>query len=89
MVAGPKEAVALAKYYAVSVFPDSVLTLRLEEIELTGDVWHVTLSWTDPDGSIVGALAGILNPKLPRLYKVFEIDKSTSEVTAMRIRKFE
>jgi len=87
MTIDAKQAVTLAKEYALSMFdPGSLANLRLEEIEMKDSVWHVTLSWVDPDAQRAGGLAGALNLRLPRVYKVFEIDPSNGQVLAMTMR---
>ena len=84
---GPREAVEIAKKYAREVVDQSQLVnLRLEEVELSGAMWRVTLSWLDSDRP-GGALASALNVRVPRQYKIFEINQSSGKVRSMKIRK--
>ena len=57
--------------------------IGLEEAELSGDIWGITLSFTDRRNT---GLSSVLTGE-GRVYKKFGVDKSTGEVLFMRIRK--
>jgi hypothetical protein len=55
----------------------------VEEVELTGGYWLITLGYDRPP-----ALPGF-NLKGPRTFKVFKVDGETGEVISMKIREVE
>lgn len=84
-----KQAVQAAEVYARSLFPESELRhLRLEEVDRSEDDsrWHITLGWVEPTVAGNGIVFSAGMRKLPRVYKLFEIDAETGEVVAMKIR---
>jgi len=87
-----KQAVQAAERYARSVYPEPELQgLRLEEVTRSddGERWNITLGWIEPAISRNGMLYPVGLQKLPRVYKVFEINAETGEVEAMKIRDVE
>jgi len=61
--------------------------LQLEEVDLgrhnDRDAWHITLSMFRPS-----PFASVTpNPRAPRDYKIFTVDKETGEVLSMKIRE--
>ncbi|HYH82959.1 MAG TPA: hypothetical protein VEX86_24405 [Longimicrobium sp.] len=83
-----KQAVKSAESYARDLYSDADLRhLGLEEVEREDSRWKATLGWVEPAVSGM-VLAGDLG-KLPRLYKLFEVDADTGEVTSMKIRAVE
>jgi hypothetical protein len=87
-----KQAVKSAETYARELFGDTDLRhVRLEEVSLSDDGrrWNVTLGWVEP---AVMQPALILNgsvQKLPRVYKLFEVDAESGKVEAMKIREID
>lgn len=79
-----KEAVQIATQYLrklIQHIPGG--DVGLEEAELSGDNWEITLSFTDRrDSGLTSVLTGE-----GRTYKNFGINKTTGEVVFMRIRK--
>ena len=55
-------------------------------MEVEGPRWRVTLGWVEPAVSQNLLVLGNGVHKLPRVYKVFEVDAATGEVTSMKIR---
>ncbi len=89
----PKEAVARAMQTAKELFEGEELrALRLEEIKLSedGQCWDVTLGWVEPAARTLtpalpfGGGSEIL--KLPRAYKVFQINATSGKFQSMTIR---
>lgn len=77
-----KQAVEQARKYLVDLYGD-VPGIRLEEVESSDGRWDITLSFlTDGDGPLSMRL---LTPT--RQYKIFNIDKNTGNISAMRIRQ--
>ncbi len=84
-----KQAVQAAESYVRSLFPESELRhLRLEEVDRSedGSRWNITLGWLEPAVAGNGIVFTAGMRKLPRVYKLFEVDAETGEVTAMKIR---
>lgn len=82
----PKEAVAAAVAYAAELYGESVVDIRLEEVDKAGSRWKITLSWlraTSPTGS---KLAPILMTQKPRSVRVFTVDDTDGEVLSMVMR---
>ncbi len=80
-----KKATAIAIIHLHGLYPRiPAADVALEEVELSGEHWEITLSFTKPHGKPL---------KLPeifgenRIYKKFGINKTTGEVVFMRIRK--
>ena len=88
----PKEAAKAATAYAKQLYEAMDLPhLRLEEITLSedGKLWNVTLGWVEQAVSTTSPLFSNYGgdiQKLPRVYKLFEVDAESGEVKAMRIR---
>ena len=97
-----KAAAKAAQDYLLSLFPETVKDVRLEEVEVIDGavgqpaVWNVTLSYTTPgldSPKGLDALEKMLNPtatperRYPRYYKLFVIDAKTGEARAMKIRQ--
>jgi hypothetical protein len=89
-----KQAVKAATAFAREMFDgDELRHLRVEEVELSDDqrLWNITLGWVEP---AVKAKASPLIPaygqdeiqKLPRVYKVFDVDAESGAVQSMKIR---
>jgi hypothetical protein len=88
-----KQAVKSAESYARELFGDKELRhLRLEEVELSSDGrrWNVTLGWVEPGVTQPGLVFqnGTIQ-KLPRVYKLFEVDAESGNVYSMKIREVE
>jgi hypothetical protein len=84
-----KQAVQAAESYARALFPEAELRhLRLEEVERSENDsrWNITLGWVEPAVSGNGIVFSAGAQKLPRVYKLFEVDAETGEVTSMKIR---
>lgn len=84
-----KQAVRSAEVYARLLFPESELQhLRLEEVDRSEDDsrWLITLGWVEPAVTGNGIVFSAGAQRLPRVYKLFEIDAETGEVTSMKIR---
>lgn len=89
-----KQAVKAATTFARELFDgDELRHLRVEEVELSDDqkLWNITLGWVEP---AVRAKVSPLIPaygqddiqKLPRVYKVFDVDAESGAVHSMKIR---
>ncbi|HKP76251.1 MAG TPA: hypothetical protein VJT67_12055 [Longimicrobiaceae bacterium] len=88
-----KQAVKSAESYARELFGDQELShLRLEEVEFSEleALWKVTLGWVEPAVAKPGLVFsnGSIQ-RLPRVYKVFEVDAETGKVRSMKIRDLE
>ena len=84
-----KQAVQSAEAYARELYRgDELRHLRLEEVERSDDgrSWYVTLGWVEPAVSSNALVIGGGFQKLPRVYKVFEVDAETGVVQSMKIR---
>jgi hypothetical protein len=84
-----KQAVQSAESYARELFGDADLRhLRLEEVALSddGQRWNVTLGWVEPAVVQPGIVLNGSVQKLPRIYKLFEVDAESGQVSAMKIR---
>ena len=84
-----KQAVRSAEDYARELFDDENLRhLRLEEVELSEDgrQWKVTLGWVEPAVAKPGLMINGAVHRLPRVYKLFEVDAETGSVSSMKIR---
>ncbi len=82
-----KEAAKLAKEYVADLFRDEgISNVGLEEIELHGQTWEVTVGFSRPWDQ--GGLATItLGQKgLRRSFKVIRIDNQMRTVTSVRDR---
>jgi uncharacterized OB-fold protein len=79
-----KEAANVAIEYLESFYSDAK-KVTLEEVELSEEkkIWSITMSFenVDPEDK---------NPATinPRVYKIFRIDSTTGQVTAMKSRDF-
>jgi hypothetical protein len=84
-----QQAVKSAERYARSLYPEAELRhLRLEEVRRSDDgrQWDITLGWVEPHagGNWIAFTATV--QRVPRIYKLFEVDAETGEVRAMKIR---
>jgi hypothetical protein len=87
-----KEAARAAEEFAREALDGELAGLRLEEVELSDDerTWLITLGWvdpfvlTDPVRRLAGGMTGYRT--LPRVYKVFQVDRDSGRVRAMKIR---
>lgn len=82
-----KEAVQIASRRLCELYPRTgAADIGLEEVEIEGSHWEVTLSFTNPRPQMpkLGQLFGVGED---RVYKKFGVDKRTGEVLFMRIRK--
>lgn len=81
-----REAVELAKSHVMDLFEaEPIKELGLEEIELTGDSWSVTIGFTrewPTSTGIVRTLSGS-----GRTYKIVRISDETGEVQSLRHRE--
>ncbi|MFN0069208.1 MAG: hypothetical protein ACKVYV_16430 [Limisphaerales bacterium] len=77
-----KQAAEIAFNYLRSLMPIPADDISLEEVELDGKEWHVTLGFTSKHQRNIAAIMGD-----SRVYKVFKIDSTTGRVLSMRIRK--
>ena len=78
-----KQATEKAIEYATELVGNGAKDLRLEEIDRSGGVWKITLSWEERSNSR-GMLSEI-NGK-PREFKVFSIEDSTGQMVSMKLR---
>ena len=84
-----KKAVEIAKGYVAAMYQgDEIADLLLEEIELSGGVWRVTVSFgrLDRFAAVTNPLALMSPYKGVRNYKVVTIDAKTGYVVSMKIR---
>ena len=80
-----KKATQIARQQLHELFPRIPgADIALEEVELTGKRWEITLSYTKlpANPTMLPMLFGD-----DRIYKKFGVDKKTGEVLFMRIRK--
>ena len=78
---------AIARRQLLDLFPHiPAPTIALEEVELDGKRWEITLSYPKP---LPGPMKGssIFTGFEDRIYKKFGINRTTGEVLFMRIRK--
>jgi hypothetical protein len=95
-----KHAVRAAETYLKSVFDDPP-SIQLEEIYLSDDdaSWFVTLSFLAeesedersisllaPYGAIASEMSKALGKRLVRKFRTFEVNRTSGEVRAMKIR---
>jgi hypothetical protein len=93
---GVKDALGAAQAFVRDLYPEEELRhLRLEEVDLSSDerVWNITLSWVEKSiskPSVLGIYGGGGDiQKLPRVYKVFEVDAESGTVRSMKMYKDE
>ena len=60
--------------------------IGLEEVEIEGNHWEITLSFTNPRPNLT-KVSHIFGGVEDRVYKKFGIHRSTGQVLFMRIRK--
>lgn len=87
-----KQAVKSAETYARELYDKQDLRhLRLEEVELSDDgrQWKITLGWVEPAVAKPGLMINGAVQKLPRVYKLFEVDAETGAVSSMKIRNLD
>lgn len=77
-----KDAIEAAIAFLQEIYPD-VSDFLVEEIELKGRLWKITLSF--PSLNVKGAFANSLLGS-PRTYKSLEIDTEKGTVISMKIR---
>jgi hypothetical protein len=89
-----KQAVQAATTFARDLFVDEDLRhLRVEEVELSPDqrLWNITLGWVEPavraKPSLIPDYDEVGLQKLPRVYKVFNVDVESGAVQAMKMRE--
>ena len=80
---GPKFAVDVAKKHVLDLFGEEGITdLGLEEIELEGNLWKITIGfsrhWDYNVGSVLGGSG--------RTYKILVIDNGSQEVLSIKDR---
>ncbi|MCI0365122.1 MAG: hypothetical protein L0Y44_04885 [Phycisphaerales bacterium] len=82
-----KQAVERARQYSKELLGDQYAT-SLEEVELSDDGrwWFVTLGYHGRNNQKSVSLALGL-PETPDFYKIFEINRDTGDVRAMKIRQ--
>lgn len=90
---GVKEAVLAAQKYIRQAYPEGLIGLRLEEVEMSDDerYWYITLGFSRIDepvplDAISSIDAMIAGRQTVREYKVFKIDAKTGKVLSMKIR---
>jgi hypothetical protein len=76
-----KDAVKTAMVYVQSLIPEAQ-QLQLEEVELTGDSWLITISFLRP--SSPPTLQDVFGKK--REYKTVTLSRETGEPQSLRIR---
>ena len=88
------EAIKKAKDTAKELYEEDELEgLRLEEIESSHDnsKWLITLGWNEQQsrreaGGIMSDMQGTQYKKLPRVYKVFHVNKDNLEIDKVEMR---
>ena len=78
-----KEAAQKAAEYFTDLYHDQFTNVLVEEVELTGGYWLITLGYDRPPAVPGFSLKG------PRAFKVFKVDGETGEVISMKIREVE
>jgi hypothetical protein len=78
-----KQATQKALEYANELLGNSARDLRLEEVDRSGGVWKITLSWEER-AAAKGMLSQINGT--PREFKVFSIDDATGQMVSMKLR---
>jgi len=88
------QAVKAARDFAKQLYVEGELKgLRVEEVEMEGGEWRITLGWVEH--AVREGLAARMGMEadpivvLPRVYKVFTVDSETGEVKSMRMRRNE
>jgi len=82
-----KRAMTIARMQLLDLFPlIPAAEIALDEVELDGKRWEITLSYPKPLPSPVRR-SPIYTGFEDRIYKKFGIDRTTGEVLFMRIRK--
>jgi hypothetical protein len=76
-----KQAVTRAMTYAVELFTDAE-SIRLEELERSGQAWHVTLSFQRK-----GTMGSLANLPSSRDFKIFTVRDQDGEVTSVKVRE--
>ncbi len=74
-----KKAVEIAAQYYKDISGERA-NATVEEVELDGNFWVITLGIADSYSIMIGAT-------IPRNYKQFRINSDTGEVMSMKIRK--
>jgi len=75
-----KEAVGIGTKFLVDMFPDAQ-GVRLEEVDLTGQYWHVVLSFDGPEPSALALMKG----QTGRIFKDIKIDLDSGEALGMKV----
>ncbi len=78
-----KEAAEKAAEYFTALYDDQFKNVLLEEVELSGNYWLITLGYDHPSPLPQFTRKG------PRAFKVFKVDNETGEVVSMKIREVE
>ena len=90
-----KSAVRAARNYFSDLY-ENVVDVRLEEVELTDNErhWTVTLSGLFPpppptvdDPAFATVMSGVFGAPRERVYKTLTVDARTGEVQSMKIRQ--
>jgi hypothetical protein len=78
-----KEATEKAAEYFTDLYHDQFINVLVEEVQLTGGYWLITLGYDRPPSLPQFVRKG------PRAFKVFKVDSETGEVVSMKIREVE
>lgn len=78
-----KEAAEKATEYFTNLYDGQFKNVLLEEVELQGSYWLITLGYDMPSPLPQFTRKG------PRGFKVFKVDNETGEVVSMKIREVE
>ena len=75
-----KDVVTKAMTYAAELFTDAE-GIRLEEVDRSGHLWRVTLSFQRR-----GTMGALANLPVSRDYKIFTVGDTDGEVTSVKVR---
>jgi hypothetical protein len=78
-----KEAAERAAEYFTDLYKNQFKNVLLEEVELKGSYWLITLGYDRPSPLPQFSRKG------PRAFKVFKVDNETGKVVSMKIREVE
>ena len=79
---GPKEAAQVAKKHVLDLFGDEGITdIGLEEIEMEGDYWKITIGFSRKWGNI-----GSILSSTGRAYKVLKVNIKNKTILSVKDR---
>lgn len=90
-----KEAVKAATEFFIGIMNGTASGVTLEEVDTRGNTWLITLSAWVPENrppmtpiqsQLAPSLSDLFRPEVVKIYRIFEVESSTGEVKAMRIR---